>query len=300
MTRRHSILHGRWFVVASALYLAAVSGVMIWRRIVVTPDYLLVVLVPVAVLSGRLSRWVADWVPFVAVLLAWEAMRGVAPHLMSATVHMGSLRPESFLFHGKLPTVALQHHLDHGRLGEVVNDATTIVYFCHFPATLGVGMMLWLTERRAYLRYVVAMVVMCLFAFTFFVVYPTAPPWWAADHGAIHGMRRIFEVTLPSSLSPYYRSLDPNPVAAVPSLHAAMPFLGFLAIRSVSRRGAWAMLAWCGAVWFSVVYLGEHYAVDVVTGIVLASACWVLTGSRLAARLAGRPQPAPAPRAAAA
>ena len=300
MTSRHSVLHGRWFVAASALYLAVVTAVMIWRRVVVTPDYLLVVLVPIAVLSGRLSRWLADWIPFVAVLLAWEAMRGLAPHLVSATVHMGSLRPERFLFAGKLPTVALQHHLDHGRLGELVNDASTIVYFCHFPVTLGVGMVLWLTERRAYLRYVVAMVVMCLVAFTFFVLYPTAPPWWAADHGAIHGMRRIFEVTLPSTLSPYYRSLDPNPVAAVPSLHAAMPFLGFLAIRSVWRRAGWAMLGWCVVVWFSVVYLGEHYALDVVTGVVLATTAWLITGTPLARRLAGRAPAAPATHAAAA
>lgn len=213
---------------------------------------------------------------------------------------MGSLRPERFIFRGHLPTVALQHHLDHGRIGEFFDDATTIVYFCHFPVTLGVGMLLWLTERRAYLRYVVAMVVMCLVAFTFFVLYPTAPPWWAADHGAIQGMRRIFEVTLPSTLSPYYQKLDPNPVAAVPSLHAAMPFLGFLALRSVSRRAGWAMLAWCLAVWFSVVYLGEHYAVDVVTGVALATSAWIVTSAPVQRRLGRSRGPEAAARAAAA
>ena len=39
-------------VVVSLAYLLLVSGLMIWRGISVSPDYLLLILVPVAVLSG--------------------------------------------------------------------------------------------------------------------------------------------------------------------------------------------------------------------------------------------------------
>ena len=59
-------------VVVSVAYLVLVSGVMIWRGISVSPDYLLVILVPVAVLSGRVFAFLRDWVPFVALFLGYD------------------------------------------------------------------------------------------------------------------------------------------------------------------------------------------------------------------------------------
>jgi membrane-associated phospholipid phosphatase len=78
---------------------------------------------------------------------------------------------------------------------------------------------------------------------------------------------------LPVKWTAYYSSLNPNPVAANPSLHAALPFVGFLALLRLRSPLAWPLLAWCVAVWFSVIYLGEHYVLDVVAGVVLATLC---------------------------
>ncbi len=63
-------------VAISLGYLLAVAGIMIWRGISVSPDYLLLVLIPVALLSGRFLGFLRDWVPFVVIFLGWEAMRG--------------------------------------------------------------------------------------------------------------------------------------------------------------------------------------------------------------------------------
>jgi hypothetical protein len=65
-------------VAISLAYLTAVAGIMIWRGISVSPDYLLLVLIPVALLSGRFLGFLRDWVPFVVIFLGWEAMRGIA------------------------------------------------------------------------------------------------------------------------------------------------------------------------------------------------------------------------------
>ena len=56
-------------VAVSVAYLALVSGIMIWRGISVSPDYLLLILVPVALVSGRFFAFLRDWVPFVALFL---------------------------------------------------------------------------------------------------------------------------------------------------------------------------------------------------------------------------------------
>ncbi|MGH7722410.1 MAG: phosphatase PAP2 family protein [Candidatus Dormibacteria bacterium] len=261
-------------VVISLAYLLASAGILIWRGISVSPDYLLFLLIPVALLSGRFLGFLRDWVPFVVIFLGWEAMRGIAdktgfvPHV-SDLAHV-----ETTLFFGHVPSAVLQQTLNVGTLGRVLAYAATVVYFCHFVFPLAVGMVLWLVDRVQFVRFTTALMGMALVAFVIFLLLPTAPPWYAQQHGVISGFQKIIGTTLPSSVSPYYNSLNPNPVAAFPSLHAAFPFLGFLALLRVYPRGAWIAFAWCVAVWFSVVFLGEHYVVDVIAGVVLAAVSW--------------------------
>ncbi|MFN2569146.1 MAG: phosphatase PAP2 family protein [Candidatus Dormibacteria bacterium] len=260
-------------VAVSLVYLALASGLMIWRGISVSPDYLLVLMVPLAVLSGRLSRFLRDWVPFVAIFLGWEAMRGIAPRLGIAP-HVADLaQAELWLFGGHLPTQVLQS-LTAGAAEHPAAVVATVVYFCHFVFPLGVGLVLWLVDRRQFLRYTTCLMAMALATFIIFLLVPTAPPWYAEGDGLLHGFRKLIDTALPSEVSPYYHSLNPNPVAAFPSLHAAFPFLSFLALRPVYGRASWLALAWCLLVWLSVVYLGEHYVLDVIAGVVLAAGSW--------------------------
>jgi membrane-associated phospholipid phosphatase len=263
-------------VAISLAYLLAAAGIMIWRGISVSPDYLLFLLIPVALLSGRFLGFLRDWVPFVVIFLGWEAMRGVAPKTGFAP-HVSDLAHiETALFGGHLPTAVLQQALNVGTLGRVLSYAATVVYFCHFVFPLAVGMVLWLVDRVQFVRFTTALMGMALVAFVIFLLVPTAPPWYAEQQGVISGFTKIIGTTLPSSVSPYYHGLNPNPVAAFPSLHAAFPFLGFLALLRVYPRGAWVAFAWCIAVWFSVVFLGEHYVVDDIGGVVLAGLSWLV------------------------
>jgi membrane-associated phospholipid phosphatase len=267
----------RTLVAITVVYLALASAALIYRRMVITPDYLFVLLLPIAYLSGRFLGFVKDWVPFMVLLLGWEAMRGVAP-LLGMPVHNGNLFMERRLFDDHLPTLVLQNLIGHGLLGQVVDYASAVVYLCHFPVTLGVAVALWIVNRQQFLRYVATLLGMGMGAFVFCLLVPTAPPWYASDQGLITGMKHVLSYTLPSNLSAYFAALNPNPVAALPSLHAAFAFLGFLAVARPFPRAAIVMFAWCLAVWFSVVYLGEHYVLDVVAGVALAAVSWKLSG----------------------
>jgi PAP2 superfamily len=260
-------------VALSLAYLALISGVMIWRGISVSPDYLLLALVPLAVATGRLNAFVRDWVPFMALFLGYEAMWGVAPKTGIAP-HVGDvLHIERELFGGIDPSAWLQ-----ARLGSVhwLVVACTVFYFCHFAFPVAIGMVLWLVDRPIFLRFVVTLLAMSFSAFVFFVLLPTAPPWLAHDWGYLPGVHKLINTALPSALSPYYRLLDSNPTAAFPSLHAAYPLLGAFALSRVDRRAGALTLFWCCAVWFSIVFLGEHYVVDALGGIALATASWVI------------------------
>jgi membrane-associated phospholipid phosphatase len=260
-------------VVIALLYLAAASGIMIWRDISISPDYILLLLVPVALLSGRLLPFLRDWVPFVAIFLGYEAMRGIAPKIGIAP-HVGdNAGMESAVFGGHLPSAALQSAIS-GPFADGLSDAATVVYFCHFAFPFAVGLALWLTNRTQFMRYTTALMGMSFLAFFIFLVLPTAPPWYAENQGVIRGVSKLLDGTLPSYISPYYHTLNPNPVAAFPSLHAAYPFLSFLALRSVYPRAAWLAFAWSLMVGFSVVYLGEHWAIDVFAGWIFAAGSW--------------------------
>lgn len=270
-------------------YLLLVVGGMLWRGIVATPDYLLLLLAPIALMAGRFRAWLKDWVPFIALLLLWEGMRSVAYRFAATSVHWGNLRPELLLFQGHLPGIALQQLAGGAHLSVLADRTAAAVDLLHFPATLTLALVIWMSARAQFLRYSAAFFATALAALVVFVLLPTAPPWYAADHGLIHGLRHVMIQVMPVRWSAYYGSLDPNPVAADPSLHSALPFLGYLALRSLRPRLAWAALAWCALVWLSVVYLGEHYVLDVVAGVGLAGLAWGVVA------LAARPAPVPAP-----
>ncbi len=277
-------------VAISIAYLALVSGVMIWRGISVSPDYLLLILVPVALLSGRFFVFLRDWVPFVALFLGYEALRGVAPKLGIKPQVASMVHIEKAVFLGRVPSEVLQRHF--GGLHALV-VACTVVYFCHFIFPIAVGMVLWLVDRVQFLRFTAALLAMSFAAFLVFLLLPTAPPWYAHNLGLLPAVRDLVNGALPSAVSPYYHWLNPDAVAAWPSLHSAYPALGALALWGVSRRTAFITVPWCLAMWFSVIFLGEHYAIDVLGGIAFALAAWALMLFAVAPHVAAfRTQPA--------
>lgn len=110
-------------------------------------------------------------------------------------------------------------------------------------------------------------------------VIPTAPPWYAAERGLMDDgrtpeVRRMMveygEQFWKSGWAPLYGLLGGNPLAAMPSLHFAT---SVTAAHVLSDTGKVAgVLGWTYAATLGValVYLGEHYVVDLAAGAALA------------------------------
>jgi membrane-associated phospholipid phosphatase len=105
---------------------------------------------------------------------------------------------------------------------------------------------------------------------------PTAPPWWAAEQGSLAGVRRIMaevgERTWGRLWVPLYDFLGGNPVAAMPSLHFAS---SVMAAEMLSESGpVEGAIGWtyAGVLGFALVYLGEHYLIDLLAGLALTGA----------------------------
>src|SRR5919202_2541060 len=103
--------------------------------------------------SARL-RTLLDWLPFAAILYAYDRLRGIADGVMN--VHVASpIRIDAALTGGASPTRWLQHRLWHGP-GELrwYDYAVWGVYLTHFFATLTLEAMLWFFAYERFRRYV--------------------------------------------------------------------------------------------------------------------------------------------------
>jgi hypothetical protein len=268
-------------------YIALLSGLMIVRGVSITPDVLLVALGLAAVMLGRGRLFLRDWVPFIGLFFAYELMRGYADNL-GVAVHVGDvLAAERTLFLGNVPTAVLQSWLHPATGIDVIAIVATVFYFLHFPLPIAVGFFLWLRRRRLYYDYVAALIVLSMAGFVTYLLLPVAPPWYAAREGLLPGvaylkdqgftdLARLFGFDGHYLYSYTVYQINPNQVAAFPSLHAGYPFLAFLFARRAFGRIGWLMLAYSACVWFAIVYLADHYVVDILGGLAYAGVAYWL------------------------
>src|SRR5690606_11755269 len=72
---------------------------------------------------------------------------------------------------------------------------------------------------------------------------------------------------------------DPNPVAAMPSMHQAVTVAACLfALHSRRRWLRWGALLYCLAMAYTLVYTGEHYVLDALVGSGIAIYAYVFAG----------------------
>jgi membrane-associated phospholipid phosphatase len=113
----------------------------------------------------------------------------------------------------------------------------------------------------------------------FYWAIPTAPPWYAAREGHLDGgggppVRRMMieygEEFWGERWSALYDVLGGNPLAAMPSLHFATTLMGAHLLSEVGPVAGAVGWTYTAVLGLALVYLGEHYAVDLLGGAVLA------------------------------
>jgi hypothetical protein len=179
---------------------------------------------------------------------------------------------------GQIPTIRLQRTFS--RPGKI-NRVERVLVFCHW---------VWFLVPHASVAYVrlrrperfpsAAAHTYAVFDLgaVFYWLAPTAPPWWAANLGALgdvdpRPVRRMMieygEEFWGDRWTDLYSVLGGNPLAAMPSLHFAT---SLMAARLLSEAGPVAGAvgwAYAGMLGLALVYLGEHYAVDLLAGAAL-------------------------------
>jgi membrane-associated phospholipid phosphatase len=246
-------------------YILVVTIFCLWYHVIPGPEFLVLCFFIYAAYNKWSKKFVKDWIPFVTLFVSYQAMYGLVG-AVSGIVHISDpINAELQLF-GSIPTVMLQQLYR----APLLDYMGALFYSVHFFAPTIFAFFMWRTSPKDYWKYTVALAVLTYSSLITFLLYPVAPPWFG-----VTGVTRIlFDVDKSLGVPVYhtiYDFIEPNQFAAFPSLHSAFPWLIALYTLKIGKAKALPLLVFPFGVWFSAVYLGEHYLVDVLGGVAYAT-----------------------------
>ncbi len=268
-------INGKFLYAIPIIYILGVSIFMLYHRAWLSPDQFFAFAILATLILGRVKQFIHDWVPVLLLLFGYEYLRGVIPFLAIHPHIFPMIYADQFLF-GSIPTIKLQTILFSQSVNHWYDYIAVILYISHFIIPMIVAFLFWLYDRKYFKNFTSAFLLLSYLAFITFILFPAMPPWMASNLGYLPPMKKIMDQVFISFAHPIdvpsvYQFFGVDLVAAVPSLHAAYPWLIFLFIFQKLHKLAFFVLPYVLGVWFSVIYLGEHYAVDVIAGILYAS-----------------------------
>ena len=152
----------------------------------------------------------------------------------------------------------------------VLEAAVSWTYWNSEFTVIGLAL-LWVYLRRneAFIRFRNTILIANVLGLIGYVLLPTAPPRFFTSVGFIDTVAQFGGLNHGSGLV----ELAANPYAAMPSLHAADALIVGVILASVVRHWIFKVmwLVWPLWVWFTVMATGNHFWLDVLAGIVLAS-----------------------------
>jgi membrane-associated phospholipid phosphatase len=214
-----------------------------------------------------------DFSPFLLILFTYEAIRSVILAVGTQGVHVADIIAwEKAICAGIIPSSALQNAINSSAYAWLVDLVANSFYMTHFFSLIVAAFILWVKRKEHYWPFILGLVVLSYTAFLTYVFFPAAPPWWASMNGYLGGQSVNLNHSL---LSPEYILATANALGAMPSLHAAWPFyLLFYCLYVWGRKALPAVILPVGVA-LSSIYLGHHYVVDVLAGIIYAAVTFV-------------------------
>ena len=266
----------RFFAVLfPSLYAVFLGIFFVIYEIIPGPEFIILIFLIYAAYNNKTWHFIKDWIPFLLVFMSYEAMNGVVGTISKLNLHGGPYNLELALFGRMTPTLVLQQYFRMPILDYVGAFFYTIYFFV--PTVF--GFVVWRESHKDYWRYTISLGVLTYSALVTFLVYPVAPPWLNPAETS-QGVIRILTASVDKNLGiPVYKTIygffGPNLYAAFPSLHSALSLLVFLFAIRIWRWKALPVLALPAGTWFSAVYLGEHYIIDVLGGIAYAMLAFI-------------------------
>lgn len=269
------------YVVALVAW-SAVYGIPVQRELVILWTCGALACYSIGRPPREIVQLVLDWGPIVAILWLYDLTRGAADTMGIAVNVTPMIDFDKAVFFGEVPTEWLQDRLYEPGVVMWWDVAFTLVYTSYFIVPFALAGYFWARDRPAFKRFMRRFVTLTLAGLATYILFPAAPPWLAADWGALEEVHRTtgsgWEVIGFGTASLFSKGqAGSNLVAAVPSLHTALVTL--VALFMWGRVRPWVrplLLLYPLAMGVTLMATGEHYFFDVALG-------WIYAGAVMAA-----------------
>ncbi len=288
-----------WAMVRAMGFTIYAVGYVVWflTKGMIIDRISVAISVGIFVVIGHLGRCWRHWarlligaVAYTVMWFIYEQTRGWGDRAGFALQVEAPRNIDRFLFFGTDPNVWMQNRFYDAKIIHWYDKVASAIYYTHFILPVIALAILWVTSHRQWVRFMTRFATMLLVACVGFVLTPTVPPWMAADKKydyqileplARHTGRGFRAMGLKGFVKVWQSSLEwGNPVAAMPSLHAAfalfVPAFFLPWIRPIWLKGL--VLTFPLLMLASLVYFGEHYVADAVAGWLLVAGSFALWG----------------------
>jgi hypothetical protein len=231
--------------------------------------------------GGELKKFIIAFTPFVIFGIVYDMMKIYPNYFFNKIDIQAIYLLEKKLFGINYNNMVLTPNeyfdLKHNLLLDFVG---AFFYLNWMTVPLGFAFYLYLKDRKYFIFFASAFLVVNLIGFCLYYVHPAAPPWYVKLYGfELHknvlgnpaGFQRFddfFNIKIFGSIY----SKNSNIFAALPSLHAAYPIVALyygLKSNKKSKLNYFFMFFIIGT-WFAALYSGHHYLIDIILGIACA------------------------------
>lgn len=235
---------------------------------------LLLLIFGLTIIFKKHRQFIRDWLLFLSIIYFSDTLRGVIYYwickLQLPVYSLYVIKLEKALF-GTIPSVFLQNLLLTGREIGFLEKFLTLLHGTHFIAFLIVGFYLWTKNYQLFQHFKSSFYILLTLGLSGYLFVPTTPPWMAAELFRVipqlfHFNLHIYNMYIPDLTSGF----NTDPVAAMPSLHAAFPFLCCLLIWKSFKGKGWIFYLYTLLIFFTIIYTGDHYIIDLIAGLTLA------------------------------
>ncbi len=251
-------------------------------------DFIVITLILLAILLKRQKEFFKDWTVPIMLFYLYEFLRGrgyiIAEFLNRPLINKLLIDIETKIFgiNDDIPTVVLQYAMASPLASVFIPNWYDYVLFFFYTSFfwfwLVVGFLLWFKAKKMFKQYMYGLVGFSLFDTVIYILFPTAPPWYASQVGLLPALNRVMWSY--DFLSSKYASLvstyGNNDFAAWPSHHAAWPFFASLFVVRLYGKKALPIFLVPLIIAFATWYGAEHYVIDSLAGFLIAFITYIL------------------------
>ena len=248
---------------------------------------LFAILAVLVVPYGRYRSLLGAFVPYALIWFIFTFLRSLADETrLARIVNTRVAELERWLFNGELPTIRLQAELYTPGNLHWYDYYFTFVHWSYFIVPHAVTVYLWWRRPDLFRQYLMGLGILLTLGLGLYFAVPSNPPWMAPESVNSPGAPTVLRIMEPIGRrlggglyqAGYNVVGESNPIAAMPSIHFAVTFLLFCVAMSYGR--GWQLVAGIYALSMgaALVYMGEHYVVDILAGAAVTAAGWKLAG----------------------